>query len=112
MATECSTAQAAPSSSIDVLPRILGEMSAAEFFSTYYGRTPLLRRAAAQWVNPIATGLLCERLVCSDQADFLAVLAENPFPGKRPQLGKAHELISASTTWAIPHTEPTRPALP
>src|SRR5258708_5878349 len=76
MATECPTAQA-PSSIIDVLPRILGEISTAEFFSTYYGRTLLLRRAAAQWVNPIATEQLCERLVRSDQVDFLAVRDES-----------------------------------
>ncbi len=85
MATECPTAQA-PSSIIDVLPRILGEISTAEFFSTYYGRTLLLRRAAAQWVNPIATEQLCERLVRSDQVDFLAVRDGKPFAGKRPQL--------------------------
>src|SRR5258708_7638478 len=76
MVTEYSAAQA-PSSLIDVLPRILGEISAAEFFSTYYGRTPLLRRAAAQWVNPIATEQLCERLVRSDQVDFLEVRDES-----------------------------------
>src|SRR5712664_1711260 len=100
MATECPTAQA-PSSIIDVLPRILGEISTAEFFSTYYGRTPLLRRAAAQWVNPIATEQLCERLVRADQVDFLAVRDGKPFAGKRPQLGEAHELFSTGYTWVM-----------
>src|SRR5258708_37423847 len=71
------SADHAPSILIDVQPRILVEISTSEFFSTYYGRTSLLRRAAAQWVNPIATEQLCERLVRSDQVDFLAVRDES-----------------------------------
>ncbi len=110
MVTEYSAAQA-PSSLIDVLPRILGEISAAEFFSTYYGRTPLLRRAAAQWVNPIATEQLCERLVRSDQVDFLAVRDGKPFAGKRPQLGEAHELFSTGYTWVMRDAERGDPGL-
>lgn len=110
MATEPLDVQ--PSSSfMDVLPRILGELSAVEFFSTYYGRRPLLRRAAAPWVNPIATEQICETLVRSEEVDFLAVRDGKPYVGKRPQLGEAHQLFKSGYTWVLRDAERADPAL-
>src|SRR5262245_18554901 len=77
----------------DVLPRLLGEISPADFFASSYGRRSLLRPACAQWVAPLATAEICEPLAASDQVDFLVVRDGQPFNGGRPTLTEAHELF-------------------
>jgi ribosomal protein L16 Arg81 hydroxylase len=85
----------------NVLPHILGEVSPADFFATYYGTTPLLRRASAKWVTSLATDESCERLAASDQVDFLAVRDGQPSSGGRPSLEQARELLQAGYTWVM-----------
>jgi 50S ribosomal protein L16 3-hydroxylase len=89
----------------NVLARVLGEVSPADFFASYYGTTPLLRRACATWVAPLATIDVCERLAASDQVDFLVVRDGQPFSGGRPSLAQARELFDGGYTWVMRDAE-------
>jgi len=89
----------------NVLPRILGEISPADFFSSSYGRAPLLRRAGAIWVASLATQEICERLAASEEVDFLVVRDGQPFSGGRPSPKQARELFATGYTWVMRDAE-------
>ncbi|MBK7863766.1 MAG: cupin [Archangiaceae bacterium] len=94
-----------------MLERLLGPISAADFFARHFARQPLLVRGAGGWAAELATVETCERLISEPRIDVMYAREGSPYRGERGDLELARRLFAEGYTWVMRDVDRADPGL-